>query len=145
MEYFYIFWIYVRVIYTKCIRWRVKIKNKYFKILMMALLVLLSGCKSDGFVLKGDSDSWKGDYRVTLDNQRETSKFTLYYKKDDWRDVGKYTINVNDGSIILEEEGLLNRTITIPVTRMNSTMSKDSTINIEISWDNHSESLILKD
>lgn len=121
-----------------------KIKTKYFTILIMALLILLSGCTSDGFVLKGESDSWKGDYRVTLDDQRETSKFTLYYKNDDWKDIGKYTVNVNDGGIILEEEGLLNRTITIPVNRLNSTVTKESTIQINISWDNNSESLTLK-
>lgn len=121
-----------------------KIKPKYFTILMIALLVLLTGCTSDGFVLKGESDSWKGDYRVTLESQRETSKLTLYYKHDNWKDVGRYTVNVNDGSIILKEEGLLNRTITIPINKMNSTVSKDSSIKIDISWDDNSETLTLK-
>ncbi|OZQ63248.1 hypothetical protein CA600_19965 [Paenibacillus sp. VTT E-133280] len=101
------------------------------------------GCNNDGYILKGESESWKGDYRVSVTGNSRSGKYTFNYQKDDWKDVGKYTVTVGKNELILEEDGLLNRSIIITDDQISSIHDQESTKDVSIEWDGKKEKIEL--
>ncbi|WP_313639068.1 hypothetical protein [Paenibacillus sp.] len=110
--------------------------------LPLILLIFLFGCNDDGYILKGESESWKGDYRVSISGDNRRAKYTFYYRNDDWKDVGKY-ITVGKNELVLKEEGLLNRSIIITDDQISSIRDEESTKNVIIEWDGKKEEIEL--
>jgi hypothetical protein len=113
------------------------------KVFPFIFLIFLFGCNDDGYTLRGESDSWKGDYKVSISGDNQSAKYTFYYKNDDWKDVGKYTVTVGKDEIILSEEGLLNRSIIITKDHINPIYDEESTQNVIIKWDGQKEEIKL--
>lgn len=119
------------------------IRNHLLKLLPLILLIFLFGCSNDGFILKGESEHWQGKFRVNTSGNNQSGEYTFYYKNDDWRDIGKYTVTIGDNELILNEDGLMNRSIAISVSYIHSTHLKENTKDVVIEWNGEQENIKL--
>lgn len=110
---------------------------------LLLFLIFLVGCSDKRYTLKGESESWKANYNVIISGEIITGVYTLYYQNKDWKDIGKYTVTVGDKEIILKEEGVLNRTITINDSNISPSEAQESTKILTIEWDDKKEEIIL--
>lgn len=119
-------------------RFFLKITNLSVGILLIALLIISTGCvnKSTKIVLKGESKHWIGDFNTTITNETdEVGMYTLFYKNDNWQEVQNYKIDIDTGRVIIEETGLISKTIEVPVQRVKgAAVTKNEEQTITIHW-----------
>ncbi|PQP83204.1 hypothetical protein C0Q44_00255 [Paenibacillus sp. PCH8] len=122
-------------------------------IIILVVAMSLTGCSKlqTKINLTGESENWRGELDTTVTNEREENgEYVITYNKDNWEDIKGYKININEGRIIREENGLASNSIKFPIIRkQGSTIStqKDQTIVIlwtDVNGKDFEEKMILK-
>ncbi|KYD11444.1 hypothetical protein B4102_2172 [Heyndrickxia sporothermodurans] len=110
-------------------------------------LLLIAGCGKNFVVYKGETNQWKGEYRLNKVREGENSIFNFYYigKQKVLKNV---SININEGetfktykSYNVSEEG---KKISITSICSNCNTDRGKEIKVEINWDNNIEEFYLK-
>ncbi|MCU5653175.1 hypothetical protein OCF56_04545 [Bacillus mycoides] len=121
---------------------------RQIKFLFVLIMLILGGCSSDkSFILKGESENWKGTYNgYTYDENNEASELILTYKGDPSKvkDNVKYNYETSNGS----GNGnvpLTQKSIKIKTTCGGcATTDKNDVITITVSWNDKTETLKLQ-
>lgn len=120
--------------YTRFLGW----KRAHLFILSFICIGLALGCAGAAdtrILLNGESLHWKGQLDTNVFNNREESgQYTFYYKNEDWQDVEKYTININDKTRVLKEDRLPQRTVHVSISHREGVVTTEESQSVIIQW-----------
>ncbi|MGF9853516.1 hypothetical protein ABHN09_18470 [Bacillus paramobilis] len=118
------------------------------RFLFVLIILILGACSNEkSFILKGESEHWKGIYNgYTYDEQNEKSELTLIYKGDPLMVKGnvKYKFETGNG------EGSGDVSLTQKSIKINkacggcATTDRDDVITIIVSWNEKTETFKLQ-
>lgn len=122
--------------------------------LSLVIILVLSGCTSNNsskpFIFTGESDNWSVELKVTQgEDEYEKQDLTLQYKGQDVTSVGEitYTVTTKASSFsangaTLDENGIYTDTSESNVS--NAKVTEKSKVDVNIEWNNQTESISLK-
>jgi hypothetical protein len=101
--------------------------------------------------LSGESEHWSGELdNAVTKGAGENGQYIISYKEDNLEDVKWFKININDGKMIRQEDGLTSKSIQFPIISIEGSMvstEDDQTVVIEWKDTNgkkYQEDIILK-
>ncbi|MGO4529466.1 hypothetical protein AB4Z30_10330 [Paenibacillus sp. 2TAF8] len=125
----------------------------WISIFMFIVAISLLGCSDmqTKMNFSGESEHWSGELDTTVTKGAgENGEYIISYKRDNLEDVKWSKININDGKMIRQEDGLTSKSIQFPIISTEGSMAstEDDQI-VVIEWKDtngkkYQEDIILK-